>query len=797
MKARFVRPAFFPRAHLAAGRLLTLALLAPAPAAVAGGDWLYTSTNEHVTITGYLGAGGVVVMPEMLEGKLVTKIAPHALQSKSTITRLTLPNTLVEIGVNGISDCALLTSVTLGTGVTTIAHSAFHSSPLLSTVFLPEGLQSVGAYAFANCPSLTTIMLPPGITDLPTGLFQNCTGLTHAGMPANLRSIGYSAFRSCINLPSVVFQSGVQNIEEIAFYECPRLTHLYFQGNAPTLNGASIFGLSTNTTVYASAGRTGWGATFATRPVGSWDSLYGFYGDGLGSIITGYSGPGGVVTIPDTLAGLPVVVIDEDAFNGQVNLTRVTLPDRVTEIRKFAFYSCQNLAQVTFGHSLTHLGVRAFAGCSRLTGVSIPDGVTTIGTAAFSDCTSLESAYLGNGLTDLGDLAFANCPVLDFVLFRGVPPTPGGARVFENSPPWLFYYLGTVGWGGFYLGLWTFTINPFHLQYATDNASTIITGYSGPGGALEIPATIEGNPVTGIGDGAFQNLPSLSRLTVLDGVTSIGSFAFAECENLTQVTLPHSVTNLGNYAFARCASLPSIALPNRLTHLGTGLFSDCFRLEDVRFPDELQIIGAFAFSNCSGLTRLRIPASVTGIGSNAFEYCTGLLSLSLSDRITRIGARAFLGCDNLVTATLGDGSGDVVLGENAFQDCTRLTHVYFKGHPLVLGDKVFLGSPNVTVYFLDGYMGWPEPPFPYGDRPTAHWTLPQIFGFDRSGGAANALGLNIAGFRNMHVVVEACANLADPVWEEIGDAELSAGLFILPDPLWTNFPSRIYRARVW
>ena len=57
--------------------------------------------------------------------------------------------------------------------------------------------------------------------------------------------------------------------------------------------------------------------------------------------ITGYTGAGGAVTIPDAITGLPVTSILGFAYGQQpqwVNVTNITIPESVTSLGDFAFY---------------------------------------------------------------------------------------------------------------------------------------------------------------------------------------------------------------------------------------------------------------------------------------------------------------------------------------------------------------------------------------------------------------------------------------------------------------------------
>jgi hypothetical protein len=82
-----------------------------------------------------------------------------------------------------------------------------------------------------------------------------------------------------------------------------------------------------------------------------------------------------------------------------------------------------------------------------------------------------------------------------------------------------------------------------------------ITKYKGKAAVVNIPPSIDGIPVTAIGNYAFINCSSLTAITIPASVTAIGVNAFDGCSSLTSITIPSGVTAIGSYAFSDCDSL--------------------------------------------------------------------------------------------------------------------------------------------------------------------------------------------------------------------------------------------------
>ena len=463
--------------------------------------------------------------------------------------------------------------------------------------------------------------------------------------------------------------------------------------------------------------------------------------------ITGYSGPGGAVTIPSEINDLPVTSIGASAFYECRFLTSVTIPDSVTSIGDYAFYACSmssitipnsvisigdwafyecNLAGVTIGSGVKTIGDWAFGYCSLIT-LTIPNSVTSIGDWAFGDCWDLTTVTIGNGVTNIGTsigaASFVECESLTSVTI-GAGVTNIGDQVFLDC-----------------LNLTNITVDTRNPAYCDVDGVLFNKSLTT---LVECPGRLAG------------------AYTIPNGVSSIEDFAFYECVGLTSVSIPDSVTNIGSYAFWHCSGLTNVTIGDNVTNIGEEAFSNCFGLTSVIIPDSVITIGASAFFTCNNLSSVRIGKSVTSIGDYAFQGCPGLSSVTIGSGVTNIGAGAFFSSKNL-------------------------SSVYFEGNAPSLGSDVFDGDTNATVYYLPGTTGWGAP---FGVS-TVLWN-PEV----QPGSFAvrtNQFGFNITGSSNLVVVIQATTSLANPTWSPLQTNTLNGSPLYFSDPQWTNYPSRFYR----
>jgi len=296
------------------------------------------------------------------------------------------------------------------------------------------------------------------------------------------------------------------------------------------------------------------------------------------------------------------------------------------------------------------------------------------------------------------------------------------------------YLLVLLAWPAIGQAQYTFT---------TNSGVITITGYAGSDRILVIPGTTNGYPVTILGPTAFFGRTSLTNLTIPNTVTNLGSYTFDGCSRLQTVTLGTNLSSFGEGAFYGCASLTSLALPNRVASLGNYAFAFCGSLKTMTLGTNLGAVGEGTFYRCTNLASLTLPASVTNLGDSVFAYCS------------------------------------------------NLTGIYFEGNAPGVTSLSFSPAPNVTGYYLAGSTGWSALATLI---PLAPW-LPQAQTRDGQFGVqSNRFGFNLFWASGQTAVVEACTNLAHPVWLAVQTNTLTTGTAYFSEPR-TNYLNRFYRVR--
>ena len=185
--------------------------------AFTSGDYEYALLDDGtVEITKYKGKAERLAIPDTLDGKRVTAIGEQAFSFCSSLTIISIPDSVAQIGENPFAACSSLKSISVSPehpyfatidGVlfrkadkTLISYPAGISS---STYTIPQGITSIGDSAFSSCDSLTSVSIPDSVTSIGDSAFSYCYFLTSVSIPDSVEQIGTNPFAACFELKSI------------------------------------------------------------------------------------------------------------------------------------------------------------------------------------------------------------------------------------------------------------------------------------------------------------------------------------------------------------------------------------------------------------------------------------------------------------------------------------------------------------------------------------------------------------------------------------------------------------------
>ena len=219
-------------------------------------DFTFDATTG--TIKKYNGNDAVVNIPSEINGTPVTTIGNAAFRD-SSVTSVTIPASVTEIGANAFAGCTNLTSVTYGgdwsnltiqSGNPAVEDAAKDAAneQLFDFEFTPDNtavivkhyrgaaadvtipsrykgkpVTVIDPVAFYNNSAVTSVTIPDSVTAIPDYAFGYCSQLTNISIPNSVTFIGFSAFNSCTSLKSITLPSSLSTIQSYAFYNCENL----------------------------------------------------------------------------------------------------------------------------------------------------------------------------------------------------------------------------------------------------------------------------------------------------------------------------------------------------------------------------------------------------------------------------------------------------------------------------------------------------------------------------------------------------------------------------------------------
>lgn len=316
----------------------------------------YTYFNEEnnrteAVIQGYRGSDSDVVIPNSIDGFVVTAISMYAFSGHSDLASITIPSTIQSIGDDAFLDCD---------GLKKVYVSSIEDWCKIDFPYSDTNPLSRGADLYVDNKLVTDVTIPDGVKSIGKYAFYGYSSLKSISFPSSIRSIGESAFYDCCSLEEV-YATNIEDWCKIKFedtYSNPiyYARKIYIDGEL---------------------------ATDITIPKGI-TKICDYAFENCDTITN--------VVIPNS-----VISIGNSAFSDCSNLKNISIPNSVVNIDEGAFSYCSDLEKVEIPDGIKFIKSSTFVGCGNLTTIIIPQSVKEIGYLAFGNDSSLSNVVLFKG----------------------------------------------------------------------------------------------------------------------------------------------------------------------------------------------------------------------------------------------------------------------------------------------------------------------------------------------------------------------------------------------------------------
>ncbi len=654
-----------------------------------------------VSITAYDGSNGTLATSHSYPANAIPPESFwNGTNGKTTITAISLPNSVHVIGRRAFMNCSNCMSIKLPNTLRAIEEEAMSGCRTLTNINIPASTNYIGTNAFEACSSISAINV-----DAENAYFSSENGILYDKyktilvkypqaktgsfeIPIGVTKIATNAINGCTNLISLIIAKTVEQIEKNAISDCPTLVDIT---------------VKSDNTNYTSKD----GVLFSLNPY----ALIKYPASKIGN----YSVPEQVISIED------------NAFNGCENLLSISIPKSITNIGSQAFYNCHELALIVANPN-TPVSLRS----SQNVFYNVNKNTCTIQVPAGS-IETYKKAYQWQDFTNFVDGLTVNVPLAGTLKAQ--------LKVEEIAELTKLTIVGKIDARDFKFirdelpKLGTLDISDASIRAFNGEGGTYIGHTSYP--AFEIPqfAFFDGN----------TGKSSLKNILLPDSTASIGANAFTQCSGLTKFTIGNRISNIKSQAFDGCSNLAEFTIKNgnQTYHVKDGvLFSKNSRTlilypqgkaGSYTIPDSVNVIAESAFAGASKLTTIKFSKNTKSIGERAFSNCSKLNAVSIPKTIITIGNFAFERCKKLTKITVDndnpffsssdgillnknkthliqfpagkDGSYQIpdsvtIISELAFSDCMELTSISIPKSVRTIGNQAFINCKNLNSIYV-------------------------------------------------------------------------------------------------
>uniref|UniRef100_UPI0039F4CC33 leucine-rich repeat domain-containing protein n=1 Tax=Zhenpiania hominis TaxID=2763644 RepID=UPI0039F4CC33 len=271
---------------------------------------------------------------------------------------------------------------------------------------LPKSMKEIGYSAFEGCSNLKTVKMAYNseveyTAELGNAVFRDCTSLNSVGLSENVVSIGNYIFSGCtqlssLELPDSLKEVGYRIIESTAIESITipkNVEYSDYDYSSADPNGALANNKQLKEVIFAEGMKK--------------IPAYIMASSGYTSYVT-------KVEIPES-----VTEIGYSAFYSSENLVLSSVPSKVEKIGDCAFEGCTAITEMNLPKSMKEIGYSAFEGCIALEEVLIPNKVTEIESETFRGCTALKVVRIPRTVTTIASNAFSECPEVTIYGYEG------------------------------------------------------------------------------------------------------------------------------------------------------------------------------------------------------------------------------------------------------------------------------------------------------------------------------------------------------------------------------------------